>query len=170
MVSVGVCERIVTDLLNSDPKLRDMLTVLNSDKLIKINCSNCSNEGYERNARAYITINPSEVILCANKLPNKDKIAEALKHEAVHSFDIMHKRYNLDTCEGLASSEIRAAREAECSKRFPWFKDMCIKAHAEAATKNFFPNNGALCVQRMFEIAVADLEPTRDAVKDKSSS
>lgn len=169
MVSVGVCERIVTDLLNSDSKLRDMLTVVNSDKLIKINCSNCSNEGYERNARAYITINPSEVILCANKLHTKDKIAEALTHEAVHSYDLMHKRYNLDTCDGLAASEIRAAREAECAKRFPWFKDMCIKAHAEAATKNFFPSSGAQCVQRMFEVAVADLEPTRDVVTKKNT-
>lgn len=159
MTSIRACDQIVRDLLDSDSKLRDMLTNKTGDKLLRIDCTRCSNEGVERNARAYITVDPTEVVLCANKLQSADKIAEVLRHESVHAYDLSHNRYDLDTCEGLAASEVRAAREGECANTFSWFKNSCIKAHAEAATKNLFPGDGAKCVQKVFETAVADMEP-----------
>ena len=159
MTTTKICDRMVRDLLQSDPKLRAMLTLKGSDELIKIHCITCTNKGFEENARAYVTLDPAEVVLCANKLPNLDSVAEALRHEAVHAYDISHNRYNLETCEGLASSEIRAAREGECKNSLSWLRNYCIKNHAEAATKNFFPNQYAQCVQKVYDDAVADKEP-----------
>ena len=43
---------------------------------------------------------------------------EALTHELVHAVDHAHDRCKFATCEGLAFSEVRAARDAECDKHF----------------------------------------------------
>ena len=74
------------------------------------------------------------------------------------------------TCDGLAASEVRAAREAECSGEFPlqWLRDRCIKQRATASTANLFPSSEASkSVEKVFTSAVADLDPLNSLGNNK---
>ena len=93
---------------------------------------------------------------------SEDAIETSLIHELVHAYDYKLNRYDMFTCDGLASSEIRAAREAECSGEYPlhWLKDRCIKQRATASTANLFPSiEASKSVEKVFASAVADMEP-----------
>ena len=89
-------------------------------------------------------------------------LPSTLTHELVHAYDYKLKRYDMFTCDGLAASEVRAAREAECSGEFPmqWFRNRCIKQRAKASTANLFPSEEASnSVEKVFSSAVVDVEP-----------
>ena len=153
----------------TDPKIGALLRSLGKGMKnwdgIAIDCIKCANEGVEGTARAMLSINPTQIILCANRLDNVKEISSSLRHELVHAFDFIQKRYDFTSCNGLASSEIRAAREAECSnytdsKLFPYFKNSCVSDHAKRSTKNMFPVEEANeCVEKMFQKAMQDNEP-----------
>lgn len=71
------------------------------------------------------------------------------------------------SCEGLACSEIRAAREAECERfskpffsSFKFISNQCIKYYAKRSTKNIFPSEGEKCVNKIYDHAINDKEPT----------
>mmetsp|Transcript_18797 Transcript_18797/g.34834 ORF Transcript_18797/g.34834 Transcript_18797/m.34834 type:complete len:128 (-) Transcript_18797:385-768(-) len=51
-------------------------------------------------------------------LSSEEQVREVLRHELVHAFDHCVKRRDLASCDGLACSEVRAAREAECRDNF----------------------------------------------------
>lgn len=84
-----------------------------------------------------------------------------LAHELVHAFD--HSRgLPLHACEGLAFSEVRAAREGECKGFFPhdWLRRRCVRLQAVDSTASFHTRAQAEeCVARVFEEAMADLAP-----------
>jgi hypothetical protein len=144
---------------NMDSRLNKLLTSI-VDHNIQVNCEYCSNDGVEGTARAYLSLdNGLNIVLCANRLREND-IHEALMHEAVHAHDYLYNRCNMHSPEGLAYTEIRAAREAECADKFSIFRNSCIKEKAARATKNVFPSiNTSVIVDKVFEQAMSDDKP-----------
>jgi len=157
--SLAACEELVRRLRDSAKFSK--LIESNKGPGIKITCRPCTREGPEGGARAVLLDStPLEVALCTNRLGEKD-IEEVLVHELVHVYDHTNQRCNLMTCEGLAFSEVRAAREAECNRFFPcqWLKTQCIKYNATRATANLFPEDAAKCVESVLRKAIADKAP-----------
>ena len=91
---------------------------------------------------------------------NEEEIEEAVVHELIHAFDYTTHRCDFHTCEGLAYTEIRAAREAECgplakshrsggsfgdlwlpSVAMEWWRQRCVRDHAVRSTANMYPND-----------------------------
>lgn len=129
---------------------------------LNIKCLDCAEEGIAMKARAYMEAPPMSVVLCANRLRDRDEMEEALVHELVHVYDLALERRDLTQCDELATSEIRAAREAECHytpQICSWFRKRCVKDTATRSTSTLFPKEGAECVSRMFEQAFNDLRP-----------
>lgn len=124
---------------------------------IPVECRICGRDGVERSARAFIS-SPLRIVLCANRLSAKD-YAEAFTHEATHAFDYVFGSCDFSKCDGLAYSEVRAARNAECASSRFLFKNYCIKKSATKATANLFPQEASDCVARAFEKAVRDYKP-----------
>jgi Peptidase M76 family len=95
------------------------------------------------------------------------EIEEAIVHELTHAYDYINGRCDFSTCEGLAYSEVRAAREAECSELsgkyflFDWQKKQCVRDHAIRSTANLFPKTGEaqVCVDRVLDRALKDDAP-----------
>ena len=151
------------------PRINQLLKSLGTNKPnwqgIAIDCRRCSTDGVEGNARAMLSENPLGVTICVNRVHDIGEISSSLTHELTHAYDFLQNRYDFNTCHGLASSEIRAAREAECnsytkSELFPYFRNECIKQHAERSTANLYPSKEAKeCVKTVFNKAMADLEP-----------
>lgn len=178
------CEDVL-ELLKEEPKIKNYLKVLNSTP-IDVLCKVCSTAA-EENARAYLASDPLSIVLCSNRLRTKQAIEEALTHELVHAVDYVLERYDFSTCKGLAFSEVRAARDAECNRRFyfDFSKKRCIRQTAVDSTKvcrtvlvdviisdllqNLFPYDGADCVNKVFEDAMKDMFPDAPSVaaKDK---
>jgi hypothetical protein len=74
--------------------------------------------------------------------------------------DAHSRKMNLRDCKQLAYSEVRAAREAECSNKMTSFTaNICAKDTATRATRNMFPENGRQCVCDVFDMAMKDLTP-----------
>lgn len=153
---VGSCQEVVASL-EKDPRIARLLNSMSSRP--KIECRPCVSDGIEGKARAFLTT--SEITLCQNRLHGKDVVSEALVHELVHAYDYDHKRSDFSTCEGLAFSEVRAAREAECNANFPiqWLRDNCIYHHAGRSTANLYPSAGYECVRKIFTEAMEDTSP-----------
>ena len=86
----------------------------------------------------------------------------SLKHELIHSYDHSNERYDLIDCLGVAHSEIRAAREANCHRSYLSYffnKEDCIKRHANASTDTLYKGRGSECVKEAYDSAMRDLEP-----------
>ena len=68
-------------------------------------------------------------------------------------------RLDLRSCENLAYSEVRAARDAECKDA--WLAGRyCIPNKAFMATSNLFPPDEAReCLARVYDDAMADRSP-----------
>jgi hypothetical protein len=98
------------------------------------------------------------VVLCVNELADSD-IEEAVVHELVHAYDYSKKRCDFSSCLGLAYSEVRAAREAECSGKFAsqWLKNQCIRNRAVLSTANLYPRSAKSCVDSVFDDALKDM-------------
>jgi hypothetical protein len=74
--------------------------------------------------------------------------------------DAHSRKMNLRDCKQLAYSEVRAAREAECSNKMTSFTaNICAKDTATRATRNMFPEIGRQCVCDVFDMAMKDLTP-----------
>jgi hypothetical protein len=145
---------------------------------LNIQCKMCNRESIEGSARAYLRSYPFEITLCANRLQHSsDELKEALVHEVTHAYDLYHQRYQFNTCEGLAHTEIRAASNAECAKILPGnldqkfpelmqtlpfrtLKENCVKKTATSATSNLFGQDQAkVCVEAAWKMASKDVEP-----------
>ncbi|CAM9375597.1 unnamed protein product, partial [Discosporangium mesarthrocarpum] len=104
-------------------------------------CQKClPPKGPAGGGRAFLEHPPTTAVLCANRLRSAGELEEALVHELVHAFDWCVARRDLLDCQGLAWSEVRAAREAECgaaSRSFPcsFFRKRCTRAAAERSTQ-----------------------------------
>ena len=86
---------------------------------------------------------------------------EVLRHEAIHAHDYHNGTVDFSSCKGVAYSEVRAAREAECDMHSKYligplsvFADMCVKQRAVDATNNVFPGQGRKCVEAVFDEAI----------------
>lgn len=147
---------------------KNFLTLIHSlhEANVHIQCRRCSDQGTEGAARAYLADNPLRVVLCANRLQQKE-LPEALAHEATHAYDYLNKRVNFSTCEGLAYSEVRAARNAECSRSWKMFHKSCVRREAVRSTSNIYPDNAKLCVDQVLEKAYNDYCPIEDATTHK---
>ena len=124
MLSAGQCVQTVKDLYRSSDRVKSLLTAIGGgggggeevtthlDSLLQnLDCRPCGNSKGEGNARAFIVDNPVNIVLCTNRL-TVDDLEEVLVHEMTHAYDYKFGHYDLTTCEGLAASEVRAAREA----------------------------------------------------------
>jgi hypothetical protein len=129
---------------------------------IAIECQSCgSDTRAEAGARAYVKgPEPLSIVLCSNRLSSQREIDEVLLHELIHTYDIKERKLDLTKCNQLAYSEVRAAREAECSNSLTAFTGrMCSKDKATVATKNMFPDTARKCVCDVFEEAMNDHSP-----------
>ena len=112
--------------------------------------------------------------MCANRLRDESEIEETLVHELVHAVDYCTRGIDLTKCEDLACSEVRAAREAECSettylKAFPlpdvarsYLHKRCTRQHATQATSAMFPRRASSCIEAAFERCFNDHVPFRE--------
>ena len=77
-----------------------------------------------------------------------------------HRIDVHSRQMDLRDCKSLAYSEVRAAREAECSNSLTSFTgNICAKDKATVATRNMFPEEGRKCVCDVFDRAIKDYAP-----------
>jgi hypothetical protein len=195
--STSDCEAWVQKIVSSDKFIQRLLSNgneirdgTNGKPPSKIVCRECESTGIEGTARGFVTLNKNEshldIVICTNRISSQKEIHEILKHEAIHAFDFANNKKTCDfsTCEGLAYSEIRAAREAECARSstgtgsvvpvslFPQLvreflskkclerQERCVKAAAIRATSNLFPKDRAEeCVNKVFAEAFVDLSP-----------
>lgn len=165
--SSAMCAATLASLRASDTngKLNQILsTIQKKVGGVNVSCRPCSSEGVEAGARAFLMNSvPLTVTLCTNRLKNEKKdIEEALMHELVHAYDYVNGRCDFSTCNGLAYTEVRAAKAAECNGEYliPWFKANCIKNHATKSTANLFPTKDAIqCVEKVYEAAAKDNAP-----------
>ena len=122
MLSASQCVQAIKDLYRSSGRVKALLTAIGGgddgdqathlDNLLhNLDCRPCGNSKGEGNARAFIVDNPVNIVLCTNRL-TVDDLEEVLVHEMTHAYDYKFGHYDLTTCEGLAASEVRAAREA----------------------------------------------------------
>ena len=130
------CEDFLSSILLSSKYLK-LKSTLNLTSF-QLECHNCSSIGIEGKSKAFIEINPLKIIFCSNRIKNtKESYEMILNHELIHIYDYSTKNSNLLMCNGLAYSEVRAAREGECSYSFfihSYFKNKCIKDHAIRST------------------------------------
>ena len=126
------CQDIIR-VAKTKPKFAALLAAIGE---IPIDCIECSHLGAEGNSKALIRIDPLSIEICENRNSTPESIEISLKHELVHAFDFKLNRYDMFTCDGLAASEIRAARDAECAGSYfaEWFRHRCIKERAKAST------------------------------------
>ena len=118
----------------------------------------------------------------ANRKMMIQEMDEIITHELIHIYDVRQLHLNLVHCNDLAYSEIRAAREAECSSfntttvpsiirnsqsrnhqqdRYHQKQlNDCVRTRATTATKNIFPSFRAhQCIHNVYKEAMADLRP-----------
>jgi Peptidase M76 family len=161
--SVRECEKMVENFYKSESKVN--LLSSNISTRPHISCQDCSKTAPDINITTRAAIRdkfPLEIVVCCDRL-EESKIEEVLIHELVHAYDYSHNRCNFSTCAGLAYSEIRAAREAECSNGyypFEFMRQMCVRDVAIRSTSNLFPKAEATtCVDAAMSTAIKDLEP-----------
>ena len=160
------CEEIISTA-KAKPKFAALLKAVGTH--VPIYCTDFTDIGPEGSAKALTKIDPLGIEICRNRNSSPEDIERSLLHELVHVFDYEKKRYDLFSCDGLAASEIRAAREAECSGKFdsPQLRDICIRRRATLSTANLFPREAEAAVNRNFEFAVKDLEPFHSRADDE---
>ncbi len=129
---------------------------------IELKCRRCASTGPEAGARAFLMgPQPLSVIVCHNRVQSeRAELEEILTHELVHLFDVQTLQLDLQRCENLAYSEVRAAKAAECRDSWhPHLQSYCVRQKAICATNNLFPIEGRSCIQKVFDHAFADNRP-----------
>ena len=162
-MSLTSCEEMVSLVLGNKIPLTPNKKYQHAfDKLKKENitfsCIDCSKIGVR--ARGFLQTNPLAIKICADRIKPSD-VNTLVDHELLHAYDYSLGRCNFHSGEGLAYTEVRAAREGECSGWFPleYFRTSCIKSHATRATEAFYPKDGAQFVEKVYDMAMKDLEP-----------
>lgn len=146
---------------------------------VLIQCDECKSSGVESRARGFLVNgNPLKIIVCANKInfdsgnSGKEIVKEIVLHELVHANDYRDNVCDFSTCEGLAHTEVKAAREAECAstgRSVSQFLSVdlgetlrrnCIRDKAIASTATMFGIKAATkCVGTSFNHAMEDFSP-----------
>ncbi|KAL7473366.1 hypothetical protein ACHAXS_013815 [Conticribra weissflogii] len=155
-------------VLTTSPSMHSHNPSENPYTTVTIECQTCGTETRaEAGARAFVRGPvPLSIVLCSNRLGSQREVDEVLIHELMHVYDVHSRQMDLRECEQLAYSEIRAAREAECSNSLTSFtSNICVKEKASVATKNMFPEEGRKCVCDVFDRAIHDLAPFSESGK-----
>ena len=128
---------------------------------IELKCRKCLTSGPEGGARAFLMgPQPLSIVLCHNRIhSSKEEVQEILTHELVHLYDVQTLQLDLQQCENLAYSEVRAAKAAECRNAWSQLQPYCVKQKAICATNNLFPLEGRQCIQKVFAQAFRDNRP-----------
>ena len=129
---------------------------------VEVKCRPCASSGPEGGARAFLMgPTPTSIVLCQNRIQaTHHEVEEILTHELVHLFDLQNLKLDLQKCENLAYSEVRAAKAAECRDTWSqYMKSFCVKQKAICATNNLFPAEGRKCIQKVFQHAYEDNRP-----------
>jgi len=171
----GVPGRPLALSVNNPSPITTLQEGLRDPLSIELKCRLCASTGPEGGARAFLMgPNPLSVVVCHNRVDSdRAEIEEILTHELTHLYDVQTLRLDLQECENLAYSEVRAAKAAECrSSWHPHLQSYCVKQKAISATNNLFPKEGRACIKKVFEHAFRDNRPFdhRDIKDDKSSS
>lgn len=141
---------------------------------IELKCRKCASTGPEAGARAFLMgPQPLSVVVCHNRVNSeREEVEEILTHELVHLYDVQTLQLDLQRCENLAYSEVRAAKAAECRDSWhPHLQSYCVRQKAICATNNLFPIEGRSCIQKVFDHAFADNRPfqPKQAKRDEKS-
>jgi inner membrane protease ATP23 len=151
------CNGIISD---SHKDIRIGLILQHLSLRPEVSCDVCDEKD---NATAYlIDSTPNKIVVCSNKNKNMTDIHDSILHEMIHSYDYHKNPTFFSTCEGLAHSEVRAAKYANCNKYFPFdfMKKNCILNQASNSTNNMYSNNdGGKCVKKVFDQAMHDDSP-----------
>ena len=157
------CQELVDSFYKTCEKANQILRHLPTRPVIS--CLDCSKAAPDTNRTvraALIDSYPLGIALCCDRM-NVSEIEEALVHELVHAYDYSKNRCDFSTCTGLAFSEVRAAREAECSNPyypFQFMRDSCIRDTAVRSTSSRFSKaESQVCVYLVFSKAMRDHEP-----------
>lgn len=167
-------EKVKISFRTNGIDIRDLSFPDHKPLSLNFKCEICSDSGPESSARGFLADGePMEVIFCLNHISSnrakmQDTIKEILVHELVHAYDHGRQICDLSTCEGLAHSEIKAARAAECQaagRMLPfglneYLRNQCIRKHAIKSTANIFGKEQASrCVGTVFDRAIKDISP-----------
>lgn len=155
------CTTLLSTYLQTNKKIKSKLKNLKHPPNIK--CGVC-----DVHARGYFSASSSkakktDIILCSNVIKNREDFETTLLHELTHASDHLTQKYNLSSCEGLASSEIQAAKAAECREGCylfskvcifgnvcDYFRKRCVKSYALNSTVKVFPKKGKSCIEKVF--------------------
>ena len=160
----SICQDVIKNM-KDDPQIS---LLLNKIKLPpQFECKNCDSiDINEQNIKAYLLQynnkeKPNKIILCTNSNSSSSDLKVASKHELIHAYDLSNKRYHFGDCHGLAHTEIRAAREADCNHYFvfDFMKKACIIDKASTSTNSIFKGRGRECVKDVYDSAMRDNEP-----------
>ena len=89
------------------------------------------------------------ITILHDRVNTRADIEQLLVHELVHAVDHHVSKLDLSSCGGLACSEVRAAKYAECnaSWEFGGVKKRCASNFAKISTRMVFgPTDGPQCV------------------------
>ena len=163
---IGLATSAAANTKNSQIQSQSATSKSSPGIKLQISCQPCGTTGAEGGARAYVKgPSPLSIVLCSNRLDlsTPSETEEVLVHELIHVYDVHHRKWDLTNCHTLAKSEVRAAREAECSAgtgaSVGFLKKYCVKDKARVATRNMFPDLGDRCVGEVFEEAFRDRAP-----------
>jgi hypothetical protein len=92
------CEDMIAFLMEQD-KFKPILKRM-KEKNIGISCQHCSNAGVEGRARAYLSINPIQIVICKNRVKDLKDTERLLSHELVHAYDFAYGRCDMESCQG----------------------------------------------------------------------
>lgn len=177
----------VARTMSQQPQQQQQAVVVSDPLTIELRCRKCETTGPEAGARAFLMgPEPLSIVLCHNRIHSEShEIQEILTHELVHLYDVQTLELDLADCETVAYSEVRAAREAECSRGMNQaasaavkqksslasnlketfsehvIRPYCVKSIALGATQNMFPHKGKACLHKVWEKAYADQRPFR---------
>ncbi|KAH9260138.1 hypothetical protein BASA81_001913 [Batrachochytrium salamandrivorans] len=166
--------------------VEDCATIVSKLSLnsVKVTCKRWDRNPQTQFARGYFTasghddpggqIVPEIILLPERIFGGEGEIREILRHEMVHAFDHSVLKRDLRSSTGLACSEIRAAREAECqqcstnpfiratcrimpTRMCERWREECVREVATKATEAAFPKQIAtVSVSEMFSECYED--------------
>ena len=118
-------ENEVERLCLEDPIISNLHKKLNTS----IKVEDCQDE----NIRAYYNIKQNKIIISPYGF-NYNTLHEALLHEYIHAYDQNVNDIAINTLEGLASTEIHAAKYCECANTFFFKRQKTFSKAVEAVT------------------------------------
>ena len=104
-----------------------IISKIHNELKITIQVQDCQDD----NIRAYYNIKQNKIIISPYGY-NYKTLHEALLHEYIHAYDHKIQNLKIDTLEGLASTEIHAAKYCECRNELFFKKQKTFSKAIEA--------------------------------------